>query len=285
MARKGWATARLPEGPASGEPDGCGVEVWVQRRRDLLHDQERRWSRLRDEADEDQAVGQGHLERRQLHSQPRSEILTRIGVQRVSSLRRCSWLRLICICALALAGTGCQLFETTTPAAPAGPLLPGQTADVFTTARPTIAAVSQRLPGQATHSCSTDRVSAQHARRDGRSRAPSTATRRDDGSCRGSSERPDLHDLPRRDRRRSPADQADHRDARPGHRPAWQRVFGYPAPSHVKFNHAPHIRAKVECATCHGNIAEQTRRPAERRYGHGLLRDLSHGQEGSRLTA
>jgi hypothetical protein len=39
---------------------------------------------------------------------------------------------------------------------------------------------------------------------------------------------------------------------------AWQRVYGYPAQSHVRFNHAPHIRAKVECTTCHGNIAEQT---------------------------
>ena len=39
---------------------------------------------------------------------------------------------------------------------------------------------------------------------------------------------------------------------------AWQRVYGYPAPSHVKFNHAPHIRAQVECTTCHGNIGEQT---------------------------
>jgi Cytochrome c7 and related cytochrome c len=39
---------------------------------------------------------------------------------------------------------------------------------------------------------------------------------------------------------------------------AWQRVFGYPDEAHVRFNHAPHIRAKVECATCHGNIAEQT---------------------------
>ena len=26
----------------------------------------------------------------------------------------------------------------------------------------------------------------------------------------------------------------------------------------MRFNHAPHIRAKVDCATCHGNIAEQT---------------------------
>jgi hypothetical protein len=39
---------------------------------------------------------------------------------------------------------------------------------------------------------------------------------------------------------------------------AWQRVYGYPEPSHVKFNHAPHIRANVECATCHGDIAHQT---------------------------
>jgi len=39
---------------------------------------------------------------------------------------------------------------------------------------------------------------------------------------------------------------------------AWQRVFDYPAPSHVKFNHAPHIRAEVQCATCHGDIASQT---------------------------
>jgi hypothetical protein len=39
---------------------------------------------------------------------------------------------------------------------------------------------------------------------------------------------------------------------------AWQRVFGYPEESHVRFNHAPHIRAGVECATCHGNVAEQT---------------------------
>ena len=38
----------------------------------------------------------------------------------------------------------------------------------------------------------------------------------------------------------------------------WQRVYGYVQEAHVKFNHAPHIRAEVECATCHGNIGEQT---------------------------
>jgi Cytochrome c7 and related cytochrome c len=39
---------------------------------------------------------------------------------------------------------------------------------------------------------------------------------------------------------------------------AWQRVYGYTAGAHVRFDHAPHIRAKVDCATCHGPIAQQT---------------------------
>jgi len=39
---------------------------------------------------------------------------------------------------------------------------------------------------------------------------------------------------------------------------AWQRVYGYPHESHVRFNHAPHIRASVDCASCHGPIGEQT---------------------------
>jgi hypothetical protein len=39
---------------------------------------------------------------------------------------------------------------------------------------------------------------------------------------------------------------------------AWQRVYGYPQTAHVHFNHAPHIRANVDCATCHGDIKSQT---------------------------
>jgi hypothetical protein len=38
----------------------------------------------------------------------------------------------------------------------------------------------------------------------------------------------------------------------------WQRVYGYAPEAHVRFNHAPHIRAKVDCTTCHGNIGQQT---------------------------
>lgn len=39
---------------------------------------------------------------------------------------------------------------------------------------------------------------------------------------------------------------------------AWQRVYGYTAQAHVRFNHAPHIRAGVDCAACHGDVAQQT---------------------------
>lgn len=38
----------------------------------------------------------------------------------------------------------------------------------------------------------------------------------------------------------------------------WQRVYGYPREAHVRFDHAPHIRAKVDCTTCHGDVAQQT---------------------------
>ncbi len=38
----------------------------------------------------------------------------------------------------------------------------------------------------------------------------------------------------------------------------WQRVFDYSTTAHVKFNHAPHIRAKVECITCHGDMRQRT---------------------------
>ena len=38
----------------------------------------------------------------------------------------------------------------------------------------------------------------------------------------------------------------------------WQRVYGWVPSANVRFDHAPHIRAQVECSTCHGNLAEQT---------------------------
>ena len=38
----------------------------------------------------------------------------------------------------------------------------------------------------------------------------------------------------------------------------WQRVYGFPRESLVKFRHAPHARAKIECARCHGDMTQAT---------------------------
>jgi hypothetical protein len=38
----------------------------------------------------------------------------------------------------------------------------------------------------------------------------------------------------------------------------WQRVYSYSAEAHVKFKHAPHTRAGIDCATCHGDMSQQT---------------------------
>jgi len=48
----------------------------------------------------------------------------------------------------------------------------------------------------------------------------------------------------------------------------WQRVYGFTHGAHVRFNHAPHIRANVDCATCHGDLAQQT--VAERSVNHTM---------------
>jgi hypothetical protein len=48
----------------------------------------------------------------------------------------------------------------------------------------------------------------------------------------------------------------------------WQRVYGFEPSAHVKFNHAPHIRAGVDCATCHGDMTKQT--VAQRAVNHTM---------------
>jgi hypothetical protein len=48
----------------------------------------------------------------------------------------------------------------------------------------------------------------------------------------------------------------------------WQRVYGFSAEMHVRFDHAPHLRASVECASCHGPVEAQT--VAERSVNHTM---------------
>ena len=38
----------------------------------------------------------------------------------------------------------------------------------------------------------------------------------------------------------------------------WQPVYGFDAAALVRFRHAPHFRAKIDCATCHGDVAKMT---------------------------
>ena len=38
----------------------------------------------------------------------------------------------------------------------------------------------------------------------------------------------------------------------------WERVYGWTEEEHVRFNHAPHIRAEIGCAACHGDVAQMT---------------------------
>lgn len=43
-----------------------------------------------------------------------------------------------------------------------------------------------------------------------------------------------------------------------GQEPPWQRVFWFYDSVHVKFWHAPHIRAGVTCEQCHGDVSQET---------------------------
>ncbi len=60
----------------------------------------------------------------------------------------------------------------------------------------------------------------------------------------------------------------------------WVRVYGFEKQALVKFNHAPHIRAKVECATCHGDMTQAE--TAQKLVNHNMGTCLScHRQKGA----
>ena len=61
----------------------------------------------------------------------------------------------------------------------------------------------------------------------------------------------------------------------------WQRVYGFTREAHVRFNHAPHIRASVDCATCHGDLSKQIGRRAIGRPQHGVLRGCHREKKAS----
>jgi hypothetical protein len=161
--------------------------------------------------------------------------------------------------ALVLAGSiGCRVFEPQPSPAVGGPALPGQSTAVFTTARPTVGAALndffavEREPEQPLEFPHNIHAGKQIACTEYCHEAVTTGPVAGLPSVRTcmvchntiATDRPRIRQLTAMRER--------------GEDFVWQRVYGYPATAHVRFNHAPHIRADVECTTCHGNIAGGT---------------------------
>ncbi len=65
-----------------------------------------------------------------------------------------------------------------------------------------------------------------------------------------------------------------------GHEIPWQRVYGFEPQALVKFNHAAHLRAKVQCATCHGDMTQAE--TAQKLVNHNMGTCLTcHRQKGA----
>lgn len=160
--------------------------------------------------------------------------------------------------ALGFAGTSCRLYQSQIPQRADVPLLPGQTSEVFTTARPSLGAAFNdflvRRPDP------VQPIEFPHNTHVGK-KIGCTEYCHEGVSTQAVAGLPSVrtcmicHNAIAADR---PRIQLITSMREKGLDLAWQRVFDYPAPSHVKFNHAPHIRADVDCATCHGPIAQQT---------------------------
>jgi len=168
-----------------------------------------------------------------------------------------------------LAGSaGCRLFEPApSTSAPAVPALPGQSTGVFTTARPTFGAAlddflnrrpEAQQPIEFPHNIHVGKEIACEVCHEGVATGP-VAGLPSVKTCMI------CHESIATDRPRIQQITAM-RDK--GIDLAWQRVYGFSNDDHVRFNHAPHIRAKVECATCHGNVGEQT--VAQRSVDHTM---------------
>jgi hypothetical protein len=166
---------------------------------------------------------------------------------------------LFAVCVIALAGAvSCRLVEGNPPAASTRPALPGQSDAVFTTAHPTVGAAVNAFLGKRPDPVQP--IEFPHNVHAGKQIACTEYCH--EGVTSGPvaglpSVRTCLicHNTIATDR---PRIQQITEMRTKGLDLEWQRVYGYTAQAHVKFNHAPHIRADFGCATCHGNIQDQT---------------------------
>ena len=179
------------------------------------------------------------------------------------------FLRALVVCVLALAaGVGCRVITGDPPPPPASPILPGQSTGIFTTAHASFGeAFSHFLymtpePEQPIEFPHVIHVKNEIACTEYCHESVTMGPRAGLPSVRTCMI---CHTAIATDR---PLIQQITKMQEQGIDLAWQRVFGYPEEAHVKFNHAPHIRAKVECATCHGNVGEQT--VAQRSVDHTM---------------
>ncbi len=163
------------------------------------------------------------------------------------------------VCALVFVGAlGCSFVGQNVPPPAAASLLPGQQGGVFTTARPTVrAALDDFLgrrpePVQPIEFPHNIHVGKQIACTEYCHESVSTGPVAGLPSVRTCMT---CHNTTATDRPRIIQITAMREK---GLDLVWQRVYGYPASSHVKFNHAPHIRAEVSCETCHGDVGKGT---------------------------
>jgi hypothetical protein len=61
----------------------------------------------------------------------------------------------------------------------------------------------------------------------------------------------------------------------------WVRVYEFNRSGHVSFRHSPHVRAGVECSTCHGNVAEMTVATAQVEHTMGTCLTCHRQQKAS----
>lgn len=177
-----------------------------------------------------------------------------------TALLRSAFARACLVLVLTLsAGVGCRLLEANVPVPASGPLLPGQTAEVFTTAHPTFAAAVNDFLGRHP-TVVAQPLEFPHDIHTGKGIACTEY-------CHESVSEGPVAGLPsvrqclachRTVATGRPRVQQFTKMFEDGRDLAWNRVFDYPKQSHVRFNHAPHIRAEVACTTCHGNIGAQT---------------------------